>query len=136
AVQEKIYRVAEPEQPLLQPFFRGSSAAALGWREVTHEILQALPNPGGVARLQVTLREQLSQGPPRKAAEYLLDALLEELRGALRPSSEQQLDTAQVTALAGQVRSHWDRITTRNMNPISVIESLLITMSRTVRGAG
>ncbi len=136
AVQEKIYRVTEPEQPLLQPFFRGSSTAALGWREVTHEILQALPHPGGVARLQVTLREQLSQGPPRKAAEYLLDALLEELRGALRPSSEQSLDTAQITALADQVRIHWDRITTRNMNPVSVIESLLITMSRTVRGAG
>ncbi|MEX2445439.1 MAG: hypothetical protein WD492_17700 [Alkalispirochaeta sp.] len=135
-VQQKIYRVAEPEQPLLQPFFRRSSIAALGWREVTREILHALPHPGGVARLQVTLREQLSQGPPRKAAEYLLDALLEELRQALRSPTEETPDTAQIAALAQQVRIHWDRITTRNMNPVSVIESLLISMSRTVRGAG
>ncbi|MFW5694836.1 MAG: hypothetical protein ACOCYB_06685 [Alkalispirochaeta sp.] len=134
-VQEKIYRVAEPDQPLLQPFFRRSSAAALGWREVAHEILQAISQPGGVARLQVTLREQLSQGPPRKAAEYLLDALLEELRGALRSISAASLNTAQVTVLSDQVRAHWDRIATRNMNPVSVIESLLIAMSRTVRGA-
>jgi DNA polymerase-3 subunit gamma/tau len=134
-VQQKIYRVAEPEQPLLQPFFRSSSSEVLGWREVTREIFQALPQPGGVARLQVTLREQLSQGPPRKAAEYLLDALLEELRPALR-SSEDSRETAEVAALAEQVRIHGDRISTRNMNPVSVIESLLISMSRVVRGAG
>ncbi|MFO8043458.1 MAG: hypothetical protein R6U25_09675 [Alkalispirochaeta sp.] len=132
-VQEKIYRVEDPEQPLLQPFFRRSSTAALGWREVSREIFHALPQPGGVARLQVTLREQLAQGPPRKAAEYLLDALLEELRGSLR-GGESATDVARTAALAEQVRLHWDRITTRNMNPVSVIESLLISMSRTMRG--
>ncbi len=135
AVQERIFRVGEPEQPLLQEFFRRQNAAAQTWRELAATLLAAADEGGGGDRVQVALREQLSAGPPRKAAEYLLDALLEELRSSLR----QPLTGAQrrrMAETAAAVREHWERISTRNMNALSVIESLLISLQDTARRFG
>jgi len=37
---------------------------------------------------------------------------------------------------AAAVREHWERISTRNMNALSVIESLLISLQDTARRFG
>jgi hypothetical protein len=89
--------------------------------------MDTLPAPDGLARLLPIIREQLSTGSPRKGAEYLVDALLEVSRQNLR-SQEAGQSHHGVTAIGEAVRSHWDRIATRNMNPLSVVESLLVTL--------
>ena len=126
-VQERIFRVAEPEQPHLQEFFRHRNRAAQTWREVAGEIINAAEDSGTLLRAISSVRELVATGPPRKNVEYLLDALLEELRGVLRsplsPSQERR-----ITATARAVHAHWERLSTRNMNPLSVVESLSLSM--------
>jgi DNA polymerase-3 subunit delta' len=126
-VLERIFRVAPSDQESLGDFFRRRNAAARTWYDLAATIMDTLPAPDGLARLLPIIREQLSTGSPRKGAEYLVDALLEVSRQNLR-SQEAGQSHHGVTAIGEAVRSHWDRIATRNMNPLSVVESLLVTL--------
>jgi DNA polymerase III subunit delta' len=126
-VLERIFRVPPAEQSSLGEFFRHSNAAVRTWRDLAATIMETLPAPDGLARLLPLVREQFATASPRKGAEYLFDALLEEARGALRSEAPSPYRLG-VTAVGEAVRSHWDRIATRNMNPLSVVESLLVTL--------
>jgi DNA polymerase-3 subunit gamma/tau len=126
-VLERIFRVPDAEQAPLGEFFRHRNAAARTWRDLAATIMETLPAPDGLARLLPLIREQFATGSPRKGAEYLFDALLDELRTVLRSDAPQPYQRG-VTAMGDAVRSHWDRIATRNMNPLSVVESLLVTL--------
>jgi DNA polymerase-3 subunit gamma/tau len=134
-VLERIFRVPVADQAPLGEFFRHRNAAARTWRDLAATIIVTLPEPDGLARLLPLIREQFATASPRKGAEYLFDALLEELRDALR-SEESPAYRRGVTAMSEAIRSHWDRIATRNMNPLSVVESLLVTLRGYAIGEG
>jgi DNA polymerase-3 subunit gamma/tau len=123
-VQQRIFRVEEPASPRLQDFFRQHHSAADSWAELAGAMISAARGERDRREVSVKLREQLAGVPPRSGAEYLLDALLELLRADLR-----QGETARVQEWAILVRSHWDRITTRNVNPLSTLERLLVAMT-------
>lgn len=126
-VLARIFRVPDSHHPTLRDFFRSQNRQAQSWRELATEMVRAVSDPAAVPRFLVSLRDHLGAGPSRKGAEYLLDALLEELRMELRSASGPQ-ERARLERVSREVRGHWDRIAGRNMNPLAVLEGLTIRL--------
>ena len=123
-VQQRIFRVQDPASPRLQDFFRRHHSAAAGWADLAGAMIAAARGERDRREVSLKLREQLNGVPPRSGAEYLLDALLEMLRADVRRG-----ETAQAREWAVLVRSYWDRIATRNVNPLATLERLLVAMT-------
>ncbi len=132
-VQRRIFRVEEPEHSRLQDFFRRRGAAERSWRDLAQRTLRVVYGDGSISDIESGLRSQMASVQPRAGAEYYLDALSEELRGELPALDEE--GRRRYTAWSRLIQVHWDRIAVRNMNPQSVLASLVLSMKRTAETA-
>ncbi|MCG8479366.1 MAG: hypothetical protein MI724_09750 [Spirochaetales bacterium] len=133
-VQRRIFRLKEPEHSRLQDFFRRRGETERSWRELAQRTLRVVHGDGTVSSVEAALRSQMAAVQPRAGAEYYLDALSEELRGEL-PSLD-EAGRRRCTAWSRLIQTHHERIVVRNMNPHSVLASLVLSMKRAAEAAG
>ena len=133
-VQRRIFRIEEPEHSRLRDFFRRRGGAERSWRELAQRTLRVVHGDGSVPGVEAALRSQIASVQPRAGAEYSLDALSEELRSELPTLDE--AGRRRCAAWAGLIQVHHERIAVRNMNPHSVLTSLVLSMKHAAATAG
>lgn len=131
-VIERIFREANAQPPLLAEFMRSRSSDLHSWRALAEELVAGIRSGTTPVALRQLVQARLGEGPPRRSTEYFLESLGDQLRLQLRedPSGRQRPRLVQASRLLNR---YWERVSVRNLQPLSAVDGLLVELEAAMR---
>lgn len=132
-VQRRIFRVPEAATTLREFFRRQSDDDGDSWNRIGRDLVDAIDEGRSTLPTEHRMRTMLATTSPRHGAEYILDAIEEEIRRRLRREPVGQRITRETLHRWGTIiRQYWGRIESRNMNPTAVLAAVILAFRRNV----